>query len=125
MDENNNANNFEDRRADKRTSDISVLSLKIVFASETPGLLGKNLSGQTIDVSASGLGVSLNCEVPLKSNLDFWVTLNGDFKKYFLSGKVQWCKPSSEEGMYSVGIPLHERTDTATDLDSWSKDLGL
>ena len=113
--------NQDERRVDTRIEDHSVLELKIMFASEAPGLLGKNVSGSTVDVSASGLGLSLNCEVPVDSTLDLRVTLKDDFKKFFLSGKVRWCKPSSESGMFQVGVALHERTDVDTDLDNWKK----
>ena len=115
---------FEEQRAHERIEDHSVLELKILFASETPGLLGKNVSGSTVDISAAGLGLSLDCEVPTDSTLDVRITLKGEFKKYFLSGKVRWCKASEVEGMYLVGVALHERTDVATDLDSWQKELG-
>ena len=116
---------FTEQRAEQRTEDHPVLDLKILFASETPGLLGKNISGSTVDVSASGLGLALDCEVPVKSTIDVRVTLKGEFKKYFLSGKVCWCNPSEEDGMYLVGISLHERTDVETDLSSWKKEIEI
>ena len=114
---------FKEQRADPRTEDHSVLELKILFASETPGLLGKNISGSTVDISASGLGLVLDCKVPVNSNLDVRVTLKGEFKKYFLSGKIRWCKESDVAGMFAVGVSLHERTDVATDLDSWKEEF--
>ena len=109
----------DERRADARTEDHPVKELKILFASETPALLGKSVSASTVDVSATGLGITLNCNIPAGSTLDMRVTLEGEFKKYFLSGKVRWCKPLDAEDQYAVGIALHERTDVATDLDSW------
>lgn len=117
------AKNFEDRRVDPRIENPSVLDLKILFASETPGLLGKNISGSTVDISVSGLGLVVDIDVPVKSTLDVRITLKGEFKKYFLSGKVRWCKPSDDDGMYSIGVALHERTDVDTDLESWKKEL--
>lgn len=117
------AKNFEERRQDPRIENSSVLDLKILFASETPGLLGKNISGSTVDISVSGLGLLVDIDVPVKSTLDVRITLKGEFKKYFLSGKVRWCRPSVEEGMYALGVALHERTDVDTDLESWKIDL--
>ena len=116
---------FNEQRAEQRTEEHPVLDLKILFASETPGLLGKNISGSTVDVSASGLGIALDCKVPMNSTLDVRETLKGEFTKYFLSGKVCWCHPSDEDGMYLVGISLHERTDVETDLDSWKKEIEI
>ena len=66
---------------------------------------------------------ALNCEVPVNSTLDVRITLKGDFKKYFLSGKVRWCRASDVDGMFMVGVALHERTDVATDLDSWKEEF--
>ena len=114
---------YDERRADARTENHTVKELKILFASETPGLLGRNVSASTVDVSATGLGISLNCNIPVNSTLDMRVTLDGEFKKYFLSGKVRWCRSSDVDGQYLVGLALHERTDVATDLDSWKEEM--
>jgi len=65
----------DERRADVRTEDHPVKELKILFESETPGLLGRNVSASTVDVSATGLGISLNCNIPVDSTLDMRVTL--------------------------------------------------
>ena len=110
---------FTERRADKRTDAHNIANIKIVFSSESPGLLGTVLPGSAIDVSASGLRLSLNREVPVNSNLDIWVTLKGDFNKFFLSSKVRWCRQEDNSDIYQVGILLHERTDTKTDLAEW------
>ena len=114
-------NDFTDRRADTRTDANNVANIKIVFSSETPGLLGTNLPGSAVDVSASGLRLSLNKEVPINSNLDIWVTFKDDFKKFFLSSKVRWCRQVDDSATYQAGISLHERTDIKTDLSDWKK----
>lgn len=115
-------NDFTDRRADTRTEAHNVTNIKIVFSSETPGLLGTNLPGSAVDVSASGLRLSLNKEVQVNSNLDIWVTLKGDFKNFFLSSKVRWCRQVDDSGIYQAGILLHERTDIKTDLSEWKNE---
>ena len=114
-------NDFTDRRADTRTDANNVANIKIVFSSETPGLLGTNLPGSAVDVSASGLRLSLYKEVPINSNLDIWVTFKDDFKKFFLSSKVRWCRQVDDSATYQAGISLHERTDIKTDLSDWKK----
>ena len=113
--------NSKERRVDKRISPPEAFSLKIMFTSENPGLLGKNLYGSTIDVSASGLGLALQNELPVDSTIDVVVTLKGSPKQYFLSGKVRWCKEAGadDEGNYLVGIALQDLINTDTDYKAW------
>ena len=116
-------NNFEERRADKRVDQKEAISLKIVFSSENPGLLGKNLSGETLDISASGLRISLPCAIKVDSVLDVWVTFHNENKKYFLTGNVRWCREDTEVGGFLVGLVLRERSDTITDLADWKENF--
>jgi len=115
--------NFEDRRADERFSRNEELSLKIVFSSENPGLLGKKLAGETLDISASGLRISLPCMIKVDSVLDVWVTFHKDNKKYFLTGNVRWCRENPDASGYLIGLVLRERTDTVTDLAGWKENF--
>lgn len=115
--------NPEDRRESKREEHHSAMSLQIVFASVAPSLLGKKLNAETIDISATGLGIVLDYEIPVDCTLDVWVTLKDDPDKFFLSGKVRWSKPAGERGKFAAGIHLHERTDTETCLSRWKKIL--
>ena len=115
--------NFEDRREDERFNQKEDVSLKIVFSSENPGLLGKKLSAETLDISASGLRIALPCKIKIDSVLDVWMTFNKDNKKYFLTGNVRWCRENTEGAGYLVGLVLRERTDTVTDLASWKKNF--
>jgi len=110
--------NPEERRADKRI-EHKASKLKIVFTSDTPGLLGKVLTGSTVDISASGLQITLNTAVPVDSTMDVSITLDGDPKAYFLSSKVRWCKQSDQDNTYNVGLVLQDLFNTDTDYNSW------
>ena len=111
------------RRVDKRINQQEALKLSIIFSSENPGLLGKTLKGSTIDISASGLQITLGTALPPDSTIDMSITLKDDPDKYFLSGKVRWCRESEEEGMYQVGIVLQDLINTETDYKRWRKTL--
>ncbi len=111
--------NYEERRADKRFDQSEGISLKIVFSSENPGLLGKTMSAETLDVSASGMRILMERAIKIDSVLDVWVTLHDQNKKYFLTGNVRWCRPTETGENFHVGLVLRERTDTVTDLASW------
>lgn len=116
-----NVENYDDRRAHRRFETAESINLKIVFSSENPGLLGRNLDGSTLDVSAGGLRISLNHPIKIDSVLDVWVTLKEQKRKFFLTGNVRWCNESDKPGIYLIGLILRERTDTVTDLRSWQE----
>lgn len=109
----------QERRIDKRISQTEAFSLKIMFTSENPTLLGKSLYGSTIDISASGLKLSLQSQLPIDSTIDVVVILKGSPKQYFLSGKVRWCKKDEAKGNYHVGVALQDLFNTETDYEAW------
>jgi len=110
---------FEERRADPRVEFKTPLTIKIVFSSENPGLLGKTLDASSVDASASGMKIQFNRPILVDSVLDVWVT-KGD-KKYFLTGNIRWCSEDIESGQHQAGLVFRERTDTITDLKLWRK----
>ena len=109
------------RRADKRHSHQEALSLTIIFTSQNPGLLGRTLKGSTVDISASGLRIALGTALPPDSTIDVSIALKDDPDKFFLSGKVRWCKETEEAGIYQIGIVLQELINTETDFKRWRK----
>ena len=114
---------LEDRRSATRFELKEALEMKIVFSSENPGLLGRRISGSTIDISATGLRIDLNQAVKIDSVLDVWVTLKDNGRKYFLTGNVRWCEQKDSADGYLVGVVLRERADTVTDLVSWQDEF--
>lgn len=113
----------QDRRGSDRYGTNEALDLKIVFSSENPNLLGKRISGSTVDISASGLRIELNQQITIDSVLDVWVRLKDSNKKYFLTGNVRWCREIGSKGNYQIGIVLRERSDTVTDLSNWQSEF--
>ena len=111
------------RRADKRITQREALSLTIIFTSQNPGLLGKRVKGSTMDISASGLRLMLGTALPADSTIDMSIALKDDPDKFFLSGKVRWCREAEEEGMYQIGIVLQDLINTDTDYKRWRKAL--
>jgi Tfp pilus assembly protein PilZ len=109
----------QERRVDKRLTQTEAFSLKIIFTSENPNLLGKSLYGSTIDISASGLKLALENQLPIDSTIDVVITLKGNPKQYFLSGKVRWCKEIDGQNNYHVGIDLQDLINTETDYKAW------
>lgn len=106
-------------RAQYRFKQVEDISVKIVFSSENPGLLGRKIQGSTLDVSAGGMKLMLNNPIRVDSVLDVWVTTKDQSRKYFLTGNVRWCNESEKSGIYQIGLILRERSDAVTDLVSW------
>jgi len=109
------------RRSEPRHQQQEALSLTIVFSSLNPGLLGKRLKGSTIDISSSGLRITLPTALEPDSTIDMSITLKDDPDKFFLSGKVRWCKEAEEPGNYHIGIVLQDLFNTDTDYKRWRK----
>ena len=109
---------FEERRVARRTQQSYAVQLKIVFSSDNPRTLGQVLDGATVDVSASGLRLSMHQPLSVNSTIDIKVTLDRDFREYFLSAKVRWCK-QMDDGSYQAGAELQELSDTPTDYRAW------
>jgi len=110
--------NIIERRSERRLNLNQPISVKIMFASQNPELLGKRLQGSSADVSASGIKILLNMDLPVDSTIDITVTLK-DTQKYFLSGKVRWTEAASIPGMFHIGISLQDLFNTDTDLKRW------
>lgn len=110
--------NFEDRRTFRRTQKSYAVQLKIVFSSDNPRALGKVLDGSTVDVSASGLRLLMSQPLKVGSTIDINITLDRDFREYYLSAIVRWCK-EMEDGGYQAGAELQDLTDTQTDYRAW------
>ena len=109
----------KNRRADERHDHQEALSLTIIFTSQNPELLGRTLKGSTIDISASGLRIILGAALPSDSTIDVSIALKDDPDKFFLSGKVRWCRETEEEGIYQIGIVLQGLINTETDYNRW------
>jgi hypothetical protein len=107
------------RRSESRHTQQEALSLTIVFTSQNPGLLGRTLKGSTIDISSSGLRITLGTALPPDSTIDMSIALKDHAEKFFLSGKVRWCKETETAGSYQVGIVLQDLYNTDTDYKRW------
>lgn len=122
LDINTIVSQYNERRIDTRYALKEAVALKIIFASDNPSLLGRSLTGSTVDVSASGLKIILNSIITIDSTVDVRVTLKHNFKEYYLSGKVKWCDQFDSENYY-VGIALQECQGTQTDFKEWCSEL--
>jgi len=110
--------NINERRVDPRYLVNEQFQVKILFSSDDPRVLGKTFSCSAIDVSKSGVQVSSEQPIAVKSVLDLSIKINGSEKEYLVTGDVKWCRPGT--GItHNVGIQLKKRSGTPTDLTDW------
>lgn len=116
------ATNFFEKRSSKRYISTEEINVKIVFSSSNPGLLGKILKANTIDISKNSLRLEVVHEMAIDSVLDIVLEIEGFSRKYFLTGNVKWRLPA-KPGYYQIGLKFRERTDTVSDLGDWKSDF--
>ena len=113
--------NTVERRRDPRYLVDDNFQVKVLFSSDEPRMLGKIFNCATVDVSKSGLQLTSQEPIMVKSVLDISVTINGSDREYKLTGDVKWCKQNKSSFTYGVGIQLKSRSGTPTDLDDWKR----
>lgn len=110
--------NIQDRRLDPRYLVNDQFQVKILFSSDDPRMLGKTFSCSAVDISKSGVQVSSEQALAVKSVLDLSIKVNGSNKEYLVTGDVKWCR-SGTGITHHVGIQLKKRAGTPTDLADW------
>ena len=96
-----------DRRQHIRLQREDKLFIQVIAASESPQLVGETLSCTAVDISASGLKITLHDEVPIGSEIDLWVDIRSCAAKYFLNGLVKWCyEADAGDNSYQIGVEL-------------------
>jgi hypothetical protein len=110
---------LNNRRTSTRRDQQEVLSLTIISTSLNPELLGKKLNGSTVDISATGLRIKLDCALPADSTINMSIMLKNDPGEFFLTGKVRWCREIKTEDLFQAGIVLNGIINTETDYKRW------
>ncbi len=110
-----------DRRMDVRGAREERLFVKVGNCPENPDLKGTTIGCITLDVSSSGLQLSVSQLIPAGTELELWVDVKGVPGKFLLSGEVRWCR--GENDKFACGIELHDAGETS-DLSDW-QDLFL
>lgn len=110
------------RRRHGRLQRDDLLFVQVLAASESPSLVGETLQCSTLDVSASGLRVQVNCEVPVPSEIDLWLDVQACAQKFFMHGLVKWCnRVDAEQSIFQLGVELLNLP--FTDFEDWRATL--
>ena len=113
----------KDRRQHPRQARDERVVVQIVSSTRDTLPPGTVVRCSTKDVSAEGLRIQLDRQVPEGFLLELWVEISNHSSKFFLSGEVKWCRSLDDEGKrYLVGVALSEGE--TEDLAQWRTLLG-
>ena len=105
----------DDRRIGIRHSRNEVVHVEIVSTSHDRLDLGEVISCATVDVSSTGLQITMDHKLPEGAILDLCVELEGIPKQFFLTAEVRWNRDVNE-GM-RIGFKLFDGEQT--DIETW------
>lgn len=107
-----------DRRRDVRLQGDDSLRVQVLAATALPGLVGEILQCSSLDVSASGLKLTVPVNVPLHCKVDLWIDIKACACTFFLNGQVKWCDANrAREDIYQIGVQLRDAP--FTDFENW------
>ena len=95
-----------ERRGHPRVARSERLFVQVAACSGAPNLAGATLRASTADISASGLRLLLDQEVPVGCSLELWVKVEGRPGTFLLTGEVRWTQPTGRPGAHFVGVAL-------------------
>ncbi len=107
----------DERRHGTRLLRDEQAVVKIIASPETPALVGVSVDCSTVDISADGLRLLLECPVVRGSHLALEVEMSDNRERYFLRGEVAWSRETEATGVFLIGVHLLD--DTACQLDRW------
>ena len=113
----------ERRKGSRHYITSENVTVKILFSSENPVILGKQF--KTIDISKNSLRLEIAHSIEVGSVLDIALTIDGSKLRYNLTGNVRWRLPAATPGVYQLGLVLRERTDTLSDLKAWQQHFDI
>lgn len=112
----------KDRRQHTRHPRDERVVVQIVSSTRDTLPPGTVVRCSTRDVSASGLKIQLDQQVPEGFRLELWVEISNHPTKFFLAGEVKWCEELEESKRYLVGVELQEGA--SEDFKLWQQVLG-
>lgn len=109
---------MQDKRRFPRQMKAESLSMTVVSSTHLVGQ-GERLYCESIDISPTGLQVSLDRFVEKDSRVEIWMVLMENRQTYQLRGKVTWVEGREEHGreVFYAGLQLLPVEDS--DFERW------
>jgi hypothetical protein len=112
----------KDRRQHTRQPRDERVVVQIVSSTRDTLPPGTVVRCSTKDVSAQGLRIQLDQQLPEGFQLELWVEVSNHPTKFYLAGEVKWCEVLDEAKRYLVGVELKEGE--TEDFKLWQEVLG-
>lgn len=113
----------EDRRQHTRQPRDERVIVQIASSTRDTLPPGTVVRCSTKDVSAQGLRIQLDQQVPEGFQLELWVEVSNHPTKFYLAGEVKWCKVLDGAKRYLVGVELKEGQ--TEDFKLWREVVGV
>lgn len=109
-------NNDELRQEDRLDTPLTVFIELIAADGDVPSTI---VISHSLDISANGLRVITDRELPLGSIFHSCIQCNSSMQRFVLSTEVKWCRRYLQLGEYLIGLALFESEDT--DIQAWKE----
>ena len=109
-------NNDELRQEHRLSVPLTIFIELIAAHGVQPGTI---VVSRSLDVSANGLRVIADRELPVGSILQSSIQDKNFEQRFTLSTEVKWSQPHTHPGEYLIGLTLFESDDT--DIQAWKE----
>lgn len=92
--------NFKERRKYERFK--IKLEAKLINLNDK-----KESSGYTVDLSANGVGLVSNQNIPPDTKVEIWIKNPHNQKSIYMKGRLVWSKPLQDSN-YRLGVELED-----------------
>lgn len=108
-----------DKRSEVRVSEETTFFVEIYSQDNDDSDATKVIICNSLDISANGIQLQMDTEVPKGSILRICADLKPGQKELYLVGEVQWIE--KEEDHYNIGFVLYDAENT--DISSWKNQI--
>jgi len=108
----------DERRGAYRLLRNEAVIVKITGSPASPELVGVTVECSSVDLSATGLRLLLECAVTRGAQLAMEVELADTAQRYLLAGEVRWSQQTEVAGIYLVGVQIIDAD--ADDAKRWA-----
>jgi hypothetical protein len=115
-------NDTDNRRSEFRLSEQATIFIELQSADYDNGTAANILICNSLDLSANGMQIQLDCEVPVGSIFRLCVDFANNPNEtkpeaIYLVGEVRWLKPFGDE--FTIGFALFDSEQT--DIEAWKR----
>ena len=110
-----------ERRLEARVGRCETIFIELFSADYDESSPAKIIICNTLDISANGLQLVIDSEVPVGSVLQLGVDLNQPKQRIHMVGEVRWCRRQlkADGDSYLLGFELYESE--GTDIEIWKR----